>query len=258
MEVSIVIEYDLTLFNEWGQELYNTKGFNPNGFQNFDIIWNGTHNNGSAVQQDVYAYELNLRNCSDVEMLQAEITCISPFSTPLWTPDLVYGETYETPSDCCLEDVYFSQTSDMPLKTESSTFIEACCNAIVLSGQSVTFQAQNEIRLLSGFKVENGGIFSAIIEPCSNTTSSARLVDPSDKDEKPEEFDSVKIYPNPTRSMLHIQSDQNGFVFLFNLLVDRLISKEKTNYSHKIDIENLPSGVYILKFNNEAYRIVKQ
>jgi surface protein len=59
---------------------------------------------------------------------------------------------------------------------------------------------------------------------------------------------SFSIYPNPTNSYLFIESNQKTVVIsIYNLLGTKVIS---TNNTNKIDVKQLPKGIYIISISN--------
>jgi len=69
------------------------------------------------------------------------------------------------------------------------------------------------------------------------------------------ELSSVKIFPNPVKDLLKVQSTQQiNKLELFTIRGERLISS-KTNY---LDVRNLPKGVYFLKIIFPSNKIIKR
>ena len=69
------------------------------------------------------------------------------------------------------------------------------------------------------------------------------------------EFESISIYPNPTNGLLNI----NGLnpitansISIFNSVGMMVKSIEVTTESIKMDIGDLPNGIYILRVQNEV------
>lgn len=98
----------------------------------------------------------------------------------------------------------------------------------------------------------------------ATTLTQLALLEPGTTGIEQKEFENIKIYPNTFSSHIIIENDQhqkfdanvtdvNG-----KLLKSVLIEKEKS----QIDLENLPSGVYILNLSNQnyskQYKLIKQ
>jgi hypothetical protein len=71
---------------------------------------------------------------------------------------------------------------------------------------------------------------------------------------------SVVIYPNPTKSILYIQGNQNPLnISIYNLLGKEIISKNETN---KIDTHSLSKGVYFINIidgnNSSTKKFIKE
>jgi len=66
------------------------------------------------------------------------------------------------------------------------------------------------------------------------------------------------IFPNPTTGYLYLKDFQlNGNVSLFNILGEKLQEICIKNNLQGIDLQNYPSGVYLLKNNNKTEKIIK-
>jgi hypothetical protein len=71
----------------------------------------------------------------------------------------------------------------------------------------------------------------------------------------------VKLYPNPATSVLHIQSDNiTATEYAIYNVVGKLVIQNKINDSNdvQINIQNLESGLYFVKINNQYLKFIKQ
>jgi len=74
------------------------------------------------------------------------------------------------------------------------------------------------------------------------------------------DLDEIKIYPNPTTSILKISTDRNLSYELYNLFGQRILRTKKSS----IEMLYLPNAVYFLKVTDEdsnfskSYKIVKE
>ena len=74
------------------------------------------------------------------------------------------------------------------------------------------------------------------------------------------EFDRIKIYPNPTTSLLNIRTEKNLSFELYNLFGQRILKTKNSS----IQMLYLPNAIYLLKVTDEdsnfskSYKIVKQ
>jgi hypothetical protein len=67
-----------------------------------------------------------------------------------------------------------------------------------------------------------------------------------------ENFDFIKIYPNPTRNQLYINSEETGTIFIYDVFGRLIIQKSISKYLEDIDVSELSSGTYLLKFYSES------
>ena len=79
---------------------------------------------------------------------------------------------------------------------------------------------------------------------------------------KPQEIQTLAIYPNPTEGIVNINSSEKiESITLYNLLGQEVFSKEISLTEFNIDISNQPTGTYIAKLNSngksESFKLVK-
>ena len=65
----------------------------------------------------------------------------------------------------------------------------------------------------------------------------------------------IKIYPNPTTGILHIDASEDALVKLLGIDGKKIVVKIAAN---KIDMSHLSNGYYILIVDNQAFKVVKQ
>ena len=69
-----------------------------------------------------------------------------------------------------------------------------------------------------------------------------------------EEFNNIKLYPNPTNSILNIefQNDiSNGTIEVYDLLGKKVLNQALTNNSIKLNVANWNDGLYLIKILSE-------
>lgn len=71
---------------------------------------------------------------------------------------------------------------------------------------------------------------------------------------------SVKLYPNPASSVLHIQSAIEVSEYAIYNVVGKLVAQNKISESNNVEIsiENLESGLYFVNINNQYLKFIKQ
>lgn len=75
------------------------------------------------------------------------------------------------------------------------------------------------------------------------------------------QFNSFKIYPNPTRNVIHILTQEKNYVVkLMNLQGQVLLENGNNN---QLSVEHLPNGIYLLQLEGSqgqkvSYRIIKE
>lgn len=68
-----------------------------------------------------------------------------------------------------------------------------------------------------------------------------------------QEILSVKIYPNPTKSVLHIRDGQiNSYVTLYDVTGRKMMTKLITSEEELLNLSELESGMYLVKIGNKT------
>lgn len=172
---------DLTVFNSWGEEIYNQYAFDPNGLKDIShpdywFSWTGEDHNGNYLYpgNTVLVYNLRMWNCNPgslVNHIGNELAYVPSNLNNVQGYDIV---NYEL-NDCCEDHAYFQNTTFTgPYRKDVHDFITAGANVttgtqgpvIVSSGANVLFHAGNAVNLEPGFSVASGGVFNAVISDC--------------------------------------------------------------------------------------------
>ena len=68
----------------------------------------------------------------------------------------------------------------------------------------------------------------------------------------------VKVYPNPTQEVLHVENAQ-GEVLRLYAMDGRLVGTQAVeNGSAQVDMAELPTGNYLLLSGNQSFQVIKQ
>lgn len=70
--------------------------------------------------------------------------------------------------------------------------------------------------------------------------------------------DKLNIYPNPAKSFIKIAGLENATDYEIFSMDGKFIKKGTANPDSEISISNFVKGTYILKFNNQSIKIIKQ
>lgn len=70
----------------------------------------------------------------------------------------------------------------------------------------------------------------------------------------------LKLYPNPAISSFQLSSlsAQNNLVSVYSISGQVLIQKNITSLDEKIDISDIPSGIYLVKVNDQVLKLTKK
>ncbi len=71
----------------------------------------------------------------------------------------------------------------------------------------------------------------------------------------------MRLYPNPVSDVLTLNvsvfKTMNKKVYILSALGEIVLSEELTSANHLIDMQNFSEGVYILRYDNAVYKLVK-
>ena len=68
----------------------------------------------------------------------------------------------------------------------------------------------------------------------------------------------VKVYPNPTQEVLHVENAQSEVLRLY-AMDGRLVGTQAVeNGSAQVDMAELPTGNYLLLSGNQSFQVIKQ
>ena len=68
----------------------------------------------------------------------------------------------------------------------------------------------------------------------------------------------VKVYPNPTQEVLHVENAQSDVLRLYSM-DGRLVGTQAVeNGSAQVDMAELPAGNYLLLSGNQSFQVIKQ
>jgi heat shock protein HslJ len=186
----------------------------------------------------------------------AEPTYIVSDIEPNITPTLTIMEdlTFSGIAACNTFNGTFNLLSSNILETDQFSYSTDDCGVEIHNNFENAYY--NFIQLLSGFSitsVDNGLILD--IETPIFGNASFRNYQLSITEQK---LQHIKIYPNPTNSIIHLNSQNNPIIKIqmFNLM-GRLIKSIKNNLE-SLNISDLSNGLYILKIETEYGPVTKK
>ncbi len=148
-----------------------------------------------------------------------------------------------------------------PVVYEADTIIET---VVIKNGKNVDFRGYNQITLSDGFYAEEGARFYAYIQSpnslkVSSVESNDNIIVPNVdsigwKDKGTNINDTeIMVFPNPANQVLRVVNSEIDnpliFVELFDLRGNRILSNNKPTNTLSFNIDNLPTGVYVLKIH---------
>ena len=71
-------------------------------------------------------------------------------------------------------------------------------------------------------------------------------------------FNNLLTYPNPTKEELFVQSKINGEIKIYSVLGVLMLQEEKNATNHRLDVNKLPAGMYILRLKNTSKKFLKE
>lgn len=177
--------------------------------------------------------------------------------------DWTSTKSFVTLSNCDNTISISSSVSSGETDNQSANTTITATNTIN-NGAKAYYNAGTTVYLKPNFKVKLGATFRAFIEGCSSSSSKSLAtqetipevletqVEILEKQEAPLEEvfvdNTFRVYPNPTSDICTIYSNEMIVSYsLFNIN-GSLVSTQKTNATKaSIFLQNLPTGMYILK-----------
>lgn len=176
--------------------------------------------------------------------------------------------TNTTSSDIQLSWRIYSH--DFPADWKSTTGVcdnVTCYTSGVFSGgtnTTIPFSGTMDFHLqLLNFENVSDGTHNVYVELKDGTTTDTVHFEitkwPTSLSKNQKSDNNITLYPNPARSELNVLFDANAGIK--NLAVYNLIGKAVSVYrvsgnSAKLDIDNIPSGIYFIRFVDNTGRVV--
>ena len=155
---------------------------------------------------------------------------------------------------------YSLQIRDETGTTAVATF-GAPLQTLGLEGKAITVLASGFLNPANNSDGAPFGLYVALatggnLVPLTNTSSIENIVD----------VNSLTIYPNPVSSQVNVninlKQSRNLEIGLYNLLGSKMIaetiSERPGNYTHSINVDNLPEGLYIMVLSAGDERVSRK
>ena len=68
----------------------------------------------------------------------------------------------------------------------------------------------------------------------------------------------VKVYPNPTQEVLHVENAQSEVLRLYAMDGRLVVTQAVENGAAQVDMAELPAGNYLLLCGKESFQVIKQ
>ncbi|MDT8411013.1 MAG: T9SS type A sorting domain-containing protein [Vicingaceae bacterium] len=270
---------EFTVFNRWGLEVYNYKAYDPSGlkdigYNDYAFEWNGHDNNGNALPQGLYNFNLEIKNCKfKIDETAQPLFILSCSCTP------VINYPYKTKwlKNCCKENAIFDNiTFPNGFREDVNDFIMAGVNnpTIVDYGTKVDFFAGQSIVLGNGF--QSYGNFTAEITPCGSFNMKKlnrhnNLITSSQIDSIYADYNLGKdalyglknptIFPNPTAASINITQLNNfvdGNIEIINLMGQVIFSQTIQNHQMSVNLSEYNKGIYLVKISSDKEQVIEK
>ena len=207
----------------------NGKIYIPNGgsYSNKLSVVNNPNNNGNSC--NFIINEIDLSNGST-------------FYLPYLVPKL----SYNCPENITITE-NFNSTTNQIISAEN----EINASNIIFENANIEYKAGQTISLIEGFHAKHGSNFRAFIEGCQPTLLKGvkgvkQLLSVKEVNSKNEDTELIKLYPNPTKGVLTIESTKDVDSWIIADAYGK--SYYRGNHSKtEINMYNLPKGIYFLK-----------
>jgi hypothetical protein len=122
------------------------------------------------------------------------------------------------------------------------------------SSQDITISSGDSILLAGSFQTTEGIYTDTLINQfgCDSIVFTMLSIIPTSIDELSQK---IKIYPNPAKNSIYIDSKEKGELILFSVTGKVLIRKQISN-KDILDVSNIANGIYFLQINNSRSKII--
>ncbi|NQZ69895.1 MAG: T9SS type A sorting domain-containing protein [Lentisphaeria bacterium] len=151
------------------------------------------------------------------------------------------GSNNNGPCQNCAYYVHNGDGNDAPYNS-SDTYVQYDGHTVVLTARKSGLLAGEAYHLIIAIADAGDGIVDSglFLESCETCNYNVGINEPS--------VEMLKIYPNPARELLHIEKEGNesGELHIHDLNGSLIMNESITRAKSKIDISNLPSGMYMV------------
>lgn len=290
-----VTEVELHIENLAGDHVYSTYASCLYGFDH-DLYWIGQNGNFANIANGSYRYSVIVRNECFTRHFEGGLSKVGNYTGNYYEnfSDPCGTGPNPAPDPCCLKDLYLNYEylqgtayseyiiiDNIWASTANPSFSD---QVQIQSNANVLFQAGKQIVLCEGFNTEDGAVFLAQIEDCSESGGGGSgggtsggpgnekwmvgdegSLSDSNSDDQGKGISNVgylRIFPNPASDHCFVEvnypkvdrvpitiSDMFGRIHLQT----ELNSIEK----RKIDMSDLPAGMYLISAMIGEQRISK-
>jgi len=122
------------------------------------------------------------------------------------------------------------------------------------SSQNITISSGDSILLGGSFQTTGGVYTDTLLNQfgCDSIVVTMLSMIPTSIDELSQK---IKIYPNPAKNSLHINSEKAGELIVFSV-AGEVIIKKQIGTEDVLDVSNLAKGIYFLQINNYKSKLI--
>lgn len=141
-----------------------------------------------------------------------------------------------------------AQNVNVSASTQQANYTQAAVYAL-LNNSNGAISSQGEINNIAGnsftYTLQPSGIYHFVLKDPTMGTDELKT--------------ELMIYPNPVKSELNLmQKNKIGKVEIYDLSGKKLLEKSIQGNSGKVNVEKLSAGNYLLKTNDNTYKIIKK
>ena len=162
----------------------------------------------------------------------------------------------------CKETLPISSNASSGTTDNQSARTTIVATNTINTGATAAYDAGTTVSLKAGFNAKSGATFRAFIEGCSTISSKTVELEELEKQTVLKEENILvnnrtSIYPNPTTGLFTIVSNEKIIHYaVFNSLNTVLYSNKVDVNKVAVNIQNLPMGMYIVRFTLASGEIV--
>jgi len=158
------------------------------------------------------------------------------------------------------------ETTESIVSSYSSKLATTLTKSFTVPATATLGNTRMRVVMSNTSKIVNCGTFSygEVEDYTVNISTTAKTNSTDENFEAESLLTNVQIYPNPANNLINVvlTNYENSEIIIYNTLGIKVLKEELSTSNQEINIENLPTGLYLIKIKNGNYiiseKLIKQ